>query len=508
MINRSLRILVAVFCLLAANDALAARGEIEITVAEAGTGKPLVVRMHLRNHLNRPQRGPRVPFWHDHFVFAGRIILALPPGHYAFEVERGPEYRSVSGHFELESGDADSKHLQMERFVDMKEDGWYSGDLHVRRPPLDVEMVMLADDLHVAQVIGATNAKNSWAEKTLPSPLVKQFDDNRYHQLVGSEDRRPGGVLVFGNLPIPLSLPAVGSEFPSSVDLLKQARVSPGKHVAIARPNSWDMPLWVASGMVDSICLAHGDLTRGEMAKTPPPGRLTDEDIYPTPSDRGRYAQDLYYRLLNCGLRIPPSAGSGTGVAPNPIGYNRVYVYCEGELTWEKWFAGLKAGRVVVTNGPMLRPDVQGHEPGHVFRAADGETVELQVALNLSTRDKIEYLEIIKNGKVVREVALRDWAAAGGELPPLRFQQSGWFLVRAVVDNPVTYRFATTGPYYVEIGEKRRISRRDAHFFLDWVYERAGQIKLADAAQQSEVMAYHRGARDFWKNLVDTANAD
>ena len=82
------------------------------------------------------------------------------------------------------------------------------------------------------------------------------------------------------------------------------------------------------------------------------------------------------------------------------------------------------------------------------------------------------------------------------------FDRSGWFLIRAVTDVRKTYRFAMTGPYYVEIGYQRRMSRSAAQFFLDWVYERARQIKLADPQQQREVLQWHRQARDFWKDLV------
>ena len=76
---------------------------------------------------------------------------------------------------------------------------------------------------------------------------------------------------------------------------------------------------------------------------------------------------------------------------------------------------------------------------------------------------------------------------ANGKLPPVKFTKSGWMLVRAVTNNPKTFRFASTGPYYVEIGYQRRVSKESAQFFLDWVYERARQIKLddADAAARS-----------------------
>ena len=71
-----------------------------------------------------------------------------------------------------------------------------------------------------------------------------------------------------------------------------------------------------------------------------------------------------------------------------------------------------------------------------------------------------------------------------------------------------TYRLAMTAPYFVEIGYGRRVSKQAAQFFLDWVYQRARQIDLADPHQRSEVMQYHRQARDFWKDLVSKANAE
>jgi hypothetical protein len=156
----------------------------------------------------------------------------------------------------------------------------------------------------------------------------------------------------------------------------------------------------------------------------------------------------------------------------------------------------------------MLRPRVNGELPGHIFAAQDGGEVELNVELNLSLRDEVDYLEIIQDGRSVHEVRLDKWAAAGGKLPPVKFQRSGWMMVRAVTTNPKTYRFACSGPYYVEISGKRRISKKSAQFFLDWVDERAARIKVDDDKERAEVLAPHRAAREFWQRLVDTANAE
>lgn len=42
---------------------------------------------------------------------------------------------------------------------------------------------------------------------------------------------------------------------------------------------------------------------------------------------KGCWMQEIYYHVLNCCLRLPPSAGSTPGVLPNPVGDNCVYVH-------------------------------------------------------------------------------------------------------------------------------------------------------------------------------------
>src|SRR5204863_4272779 len=112
----------------------------------------------------------------------------------------------------------------------------------------------------------------------------------------------------------------------------------------------------------------------------------------------GHWVQEIYYHALNCGLRIAPSAGSASGVLPNPVGYNRAYVHLEGEPSYEKWMEGLRAGRSFVTNGPLLRVTANGELPGHVFKADPELSIEL--AATLEGRDPVQELEIIRDGRI------------------------------------------------------------------------------------------------------------
>jgi hypothetical protein len=313
--------------------------------------------------------------------------------------------------------------------------------------------------------------------------------------------------LLLHGLLDPLPLEQVSGEFPPAAQWIRLARQRREVHLDIEYPESWDMPMWIASGRIDSMGLATSRL--GPEGPVGPRlwGKPRDMTLYPEPHGAARWSEEIYFKLLDCGLRIPPSASSGSGTMNNPVGYNRVYVHVDGEITFPKWWEALRRGRVVVTNGPLLRPNVRGQPPGHVFHGNVGHTISLRIDLRLAVRDPVEYLEIIKNGRVEHVVRLDDYAAAGGQLPELTFSHSGWFLVRAVSLHSKSYRFGCTGPYYVEIGGQPRISRADAEFFLDWVYARARQLAVEDPVKRRAVLKYHRAARDFWQQLAARATA-
>lgn len=486
----------------------AANEQLTIKVTDRDTGKPIAVRMHLKNAKGVAVKPPKVPYWKDHFAFDGEITLKLPRGNYTFEMERGPEYLDRTGYFTLEPFANDTKAIDMKRFIDMAKSGWYSGDLHVHRDVDQIELLMRAEDLHVAPVITWWNNKDVLKGKKLPENLVTKFDGDRFYRILAGEDERKGGALLFLNLDKPLDIAGAKPEYPSSMKYFLAAKEHEAAHVDAEKPFWWDFPVWLASGKLDSVGLANNHQQRSGMLDNEAFGRPRDRTLFPAPHGNGRWSQEVYYHVLNCGIRLPPSAGSASGVLPNPVGYNRVYVHVDGELTWEKWFEGLRAGRAVVTNGPLIIPSVQGQVPGYVFHGDAGETVELEIGLTMSTREKVEYLEVVQNGKVVSEVRLADWKAAGGKLPKIQFDKSGWFLVRAVTTNRDTFRFASTAPYYVEINYEKRVSRKSAQFFLDWTRERMKQIQLPEAEQQREVLQYHQAAEAHWQALVDKATVD
>jgi hypothetical protein len=506
----------------------AATGQLELTVVDKDTGKPIPCRMHLMTAKGQPRRVEKASYWNDHLALPGKLMLRLPLGNYTFVLERGLEYLDQTGTFTLNAFADDAKQIELRRFTDMAAEGWFSGDMDIRRPAADIELLMQADDVHVGEVVtwGSTpRDKEKAAEKEKSAekekagdkktaqpkenrgPLVT-FDGNRCYQIVAGVESRSGSELIYHRLTAPLKI-AEDKEIPSVVFSAIEARRQKDAWIEVANPSSWDMPTLVALNLADSIQVASSRLCRDKVS-TDDSGRPRDKKEYPDPFGGAQWAQEVYFKLLASGVRLPPTAGSGSGVAPNPVGYNRAYVNIDGEFSYDAWWDALRDGRVFVTNGPLMRVSVEGQPPGHVFAAAKGEKLEFEIAMTLSTREEIHYLEIVKNGQVAETIRMDQYIedVKNNKLPKIEFTESGWFLVRAVCDSAKTYHFAMTAPYYVVIGDQPRVSKKAAQFFLDWVYERAKQIKLDDAEKQKELLDYHRKARDYWKKLVDTATAD
>lgn len=493
---------------------VAQTGDVVFEVVDKKSQEPLAARMHLKDSKGKFVKPPKSVFWHDHFVFDGSIAIKLRPGMYEYELECGPEYKLAVGQFEVEKTTNDTHQVEMERFVDMRKEGWVAGDLHIHRPINDISVLMKAEDLYMAPVITWWNDQNLWEGKKPPSSLATEPLPKHWSNVMAGEDEREGGALLFFGLQEPLPIKGLGRDYPSATAVGLLARKKGVTHIDGEKPFWWEFPIWVAHDVIDSVGIANNHQQRDGMMDNEAWGKPRSKDIYPLKTDNGAWSMEIYFRLLNCGIRMPPSAGSASGVLPNPVGYNRVYVHIDpasensNAITPETWWKGLQQGRVVVTNGPMLRPKFEGRAPGHIFKGIPGETLEIETTAELATRDKIVYFEVIQNGKVASTVQLGKWLELGGKLPKMKFSESGWMTVRTLTDNPKTYRFAMSGPVYVDFDGKPRISKRDSKFFLDWCKEARDRTKIKDAKQLSNTLAIYDKAIAFWEEKVASANAD
>lgn len=459
-------------------------------------GQPLPSRIHLFDQNEKPQRVDGLPYWHDHFVCPGSALLELMPGRYRYEIERGPEYERFNGEFVISEESPVRIRHQLERIANLRGEGWYSGDLHIHRPLSQVALLMKAEDLDFAPVITWWNKSNRWEPNVHPQ---------------AGEDEREGGALLFHRMTRPIDITKSSREVPSPMEYVEQARrEQPGVWIDIEKPFWWDVPVWLASGQMQSIGIANNHMWRSRMLPTEAWGRARDVERLPPPLGNGFWTQEIYYHILNTGIRLPPTAGSASGVLGNPLGYNRVYVHLEGKFSEHAWWGGLAKGNCFVTNGPLLRARANGRLPGAVFKTGTGKTVKLNLEVKLTTLDPLSKLELVQNGYVTHAIPCDGIREREYELE-LTVGESGWFLIRAIAGNQKTFRFASTAPFYFEIGSApKRISKASSSFFLDWVNERIGRVKanVSEKAVEGEVLRHHREAREFWKNKIQQANVE
>ena len=482
---------------------------VRFIVVDKATNVPVPCRIHLKDSESKSQLFSHLPSFRDHFCFDGDEVLTLAPGKYTYVIERGPEYKRVQGAFTARTSTRIEVNKTLERIANLAAAGYWSGDLHVHRSPKDIELLMKAEDLHVAPVITWWNAKNSWKKTQLPSDPLRRFEGAYFSRVLAGEDERNGGAFMYFNLSRPVDITRAKKEYPCPIYFIEQALQQPNAWIDIEKPFWWDVPVALAHGYGDSIGLANNHCWRSQMLDNEAWGKPRDRTKYASPHGNGLWSQEIYYHILNTGIRIPPSAGSASGVLTNPVGYNRVYVYTGSDkLDYNEWWNTLKKGRCFVTNGPLLRVDAAGKMPGHVFQQPGGRSLTLKPNLRIESNDPIARIEIIKNGTVERILDSHEFRERGN-IGVVRIERSGWFLVRVIAEVDNTFRFASTAPYYVEIGENKRIlSRQSIRFFLQWVEERIARIKITDKKEYQQVIKYHLKAKEFWQAKLTQANTE
>ncbi|MCA9147583.1 MAG: hypothetical protein KDB05_32650, partial [Planctomycetales bacterium] len=177
---------------------------------------------------------------------------------------RGPEYQRLIGTVDVESGTSPSIKKQIDRITSLRDEGWFSGDLHVHRPVAEIESLMLAEDLDFAPVIGW------WNTPAPDAPTADQtefhFGDNRVYCTGAGEDEREGGALLYFGLRKPLDLTVRSREFPSPMHFVEAAtRQDAHVWIDIEKPFWWDVPMWLASGKMKSIGIANNHMNRSGM---------------------------------------------------------------------------------------------------------------------------------------------------------------------------------------------------------------------------------------------------
>ncbi len=464
---------------------------------------------HADEAFDRAER----PFEYSYFHSSGLSTLTVPAGQVQVELWHGPEYRVFRAGVSVPTGTTVTRRILLDRVDNLPARGWWSGDLHVhmnyggayRNTPRHLAFQARAEDLHVVEDLIVNK------EQRIPD--IAYF--------------RPGG------RPDPVSTDRLllvhAQEFHTSVwghmGLLGLTQYVMPDYAGY--PNTPAASLYPHNAAIADLAHEQGGLAGyvHPFDTKPDPADTSQPLSYELPVDvalgKVDYLEvmgysdhlitsEIWYRLLNCGFRLP--AGAGTDAFPNfaslrgPPGLVRVFVKSGATLDHRRWLAGLKAGRTFVTNGPLLEFSLGGHEAGDEIRLPSG-THRLPARVGLRSNVPVDHLEIIGNGKVVATIPLAGDRTRASDSISIPVSGSGWYLVRAYSDRaemPVLdlYPFASTGPVYVRVGEQPLRSPEDAAFFLRWI-DRVEAATLASTgwntpAERAAVLQAITQARDVF----------
>lgn len=332
--------------------------------------------------MKRRVRNPYVG--RDQFYSTGTSRLSLPPGRYRLVVSKGIEYRTAGREVRIEAGKEQSVTVELNRWINLPERGWYGADghLHIQRPSPEIDSTlskwMQAEDIHVANLL-------QWG-------LSKRFHNAIQYAHGPKSVYREGDYLL-----------ASGQENPRTHFLGHTITLGAQRPISFPQRYVLYRLFWEEAKKQGAISgYAHGGLAAGAQngLAIDLPGGLLDF-IEVLQFNRGSY--DVWYTVLNTGFRMIPIAGSDYPCGAILPGRERFYTRVEGRLTYESWLEGIRRGRTFVTNGPVLTFGAAGKEMGGEVVLKGPGPVEVKASVRFDpARDDVQKLEVIRNGQVVK----------------------------------------------------------------------------------------------------------
>lgn len=333
----------------------------------------------------------------QHHYIDGNCEISLPAGEVDVEVAKGPEFLPLRRTVVLGPGQI-SLRLNVERWTDLRRQGWFSGDTQVLYPdPHAALLEGAAEDLAIVNLLAHERGPECGQPLSLPHVLAFSGQKpalQRAECLVAVNSRNVHPVLGALNLlnchrPIfPLRFGGTdGIEDWSLADWCDQCH---RKKTGLVVWSDWHR---------DERNAETGPRTRSEALANLLLGRVDafevtrfDEAEPDCPAD--------WYRLLNAGLRIPLVGGSGKDSNSQAVGAVRTYARLQErqDFDYPVWIEAVRAGRTFATNGPLVFLEVGGAGPGDVIRVEPGTTVSLRASAGSNVR--IDRLELLVNGVV------------------------------------------------------------------------------------------------------------
>ena len=435
--------------------------------------------------------GPGAPF----FYADGSFEVQTPRGAVDIVVERGTEYVPLRRTLYAPPGGAVEIDLMLERWVDLPEERWYPGNTHIHynelesRPEERLRLDTEVNDLSVTAVSILQREQIPYASNAFPVGFMTDFSTDHRQVDCGEETRHNahhGGyghvmLLNLRNLVEPVSrgdlVSAFDPDYPPLCHACDDAWTQGGIVIWCHNGNGLEAP--VAAGL----------------------GKLHAFNLFDPCWKDLEY--DLWYKLLNCGIRLPASTGSDWYVCSN----NRVYVQTEERFTYKSWLEGLKAGRTFITNGPALWLEVEGEGPGAQIEGREKVVVEVRWRSHYA----LDRVEIVRDGMVVEERVLVGEDQREGEWAvDVNMASDGWVAARVfgmARDSFGQAVYAHASPVYLGEGIPIGQAGDAAAFFASKIAAASETIarygRFTTDAQREEVLHLFEAGRKIYAKLEE-----
>jgi len=501
------------FCALVAARREQDTVKVHVRVVDASTGadRPAIVRVF----SDKEARAIALPglldrfqalkvsddLWGWHVLPASGAQLTLPRGKIRIEAFAGLESALAAKEFYLSKDRPEKIGLKLDAIFQPEKNNLASGNTHLHLMKLTKEQA----DEYLRQIPAADNLRVMFI-----SYLERDKDDltyitNRYP--IGElRQFKATGVLFNNGEEHRHNFKAYGQGyghvmFLNIKELVKPVSLGPGITGAGFDDRALQPGIENARGQGGTVIWCHNTFGYEDVLNALA-GRLHALNVFDGSRKDGY--EDNYYRYLNIGMRLPISTGTDWFL----YDFSRVYVQVNGKLTIPNWLDGLKAGRNVVTNGPLLTLTVDGKNIGETIRLREPKTVRIE-ATSIG-RHNFHKLQLIHNGKVVKSQAVEETKPFRAKLVhQIRFDEPGWLAVR--IDSTTKNElgqvlFAHTSPVYVEYQGRNRFDIEAARGLLRQIEEGQAAIRaqghFSTPEARNRILAmYDQAANDLRKRI-------
>lgn len=431
-------------------------------VVDAQTGRPLEARVQVRNAIGTFCAPPEAILkvgGDPGFYCEGEFTVEVVRGQTDIVVERGIEYRPLRLTVDTPPGDTLQVTLPLERWINLPEQGWYAGNTHVHyneretRPLERLRLDPRVEDLPVLIVSILKRGELAYASNAFP--IGRHSLSTHQHIIdIGEESRHNDtpwhiglGHIMLINLQTvvePVSRGVLVDEsspdYPPLIDACDEAHDQGGVVLWCHNANGMEAPIAAILDRLDGMNLHD-------------PAWLDPE-------------YDVWYRMLNCGLRLPASTGSDWFLCSS----NRVYVDVGAQFTYESWLRGVREGRTFVTDGPILRLAADGHAPSNTVLELGGGQSTLPIHVEWESVQPVDRIEIVRDGEVAFAHENTEQALSGVLDVRLETREAGWIAARCYGRRRNSYGhalWAHTSPIYLRARPERACVRQSAQFFVE-----------------------------------------